>query len=109
MTLIDRHRASVLFIDMQDRLVPEVDLGDLVASMCERLMAWLGDQQAGVVVTEHYVDKLGNTVFLKSLRRRRVWIILHFRQSKSIRFKLLHLSGRLLCVGWSLMSVCSRP
>ncbi len=26
-------------------------------------MAWLGDQQAGVVVTENCVDKLGNTVF----------------------------------------------
>ncbi len=26
-------------------------------------MARLGDQQAGVVVTEHCVDKLGNTVF----------------------------------------------
>ena len=47
MTLIDRHRASVLFIDMQERLVPEVEFGNLVASMCERLMAWLGDQQAG--------------------------------------------------------------
>ena len=63
MTLIDRHRTSVLFIDMQERLVPEVELGDLFASMCERLMAWLGDQQGGVVVTEHCVDKLGNTVF----------------------------------------------
>ncbi len=35
MTLIDRHRTSVLFVDMQERLVPEVELGDLVASMCE--------------------------------------------------------------------------
>ena len=63
MTVIDRHRASVLFIDMQERLVPEVELGDLVASMCERLMAWLSDQQVGVVVTEHCAEKLGNTVF----------------------------------------------
>ena len=63
MTLIDRHRTSVRLVEMQERLVPEVELGDLVASMYERLMAWLGDQQAGVVVTEHCVDKLGNTVF----------------------------------------------
>ena len=63
MTLIDRHRASVLFIDMQQRLVPEVESGDLFASMCERVMTWLGDQQAGVVVTEHCVDKLGKIVF----------------------------------------------
>ena len=63
MTLIDRHRSSVLFIDMQERIVPEVDLGDLVAFMCERLMTWLSGQRVGVVVTEHCLDKLGNTVF----------------------------------------------
>jgi nicotinamidase-related amidase len=63
MAVIDRHRASVLFIDMQERLVPEVELGNLVALMCERLMAWLSDQQAAVVVTEHCAAKLGNTVF----------------------------------------------
>ena len=63
MTLIDRYWTSVLLIDVQERLLPEVELGDLVTSMCERLMAWLGDQQAGVVATEHCVDKLGNTIF----------------------------------------------
>ena len=63
MTVIDRHRSSMLFIDMQERLVPKVDLGDLVALMCERLMTWLSDQRFGAVVTEHCLDKLGNTVF----------------------------------------------
>ena len=63
MTLIDWHRTSVLFIDMQQRLVPEVESGDLIASMCERVMTGWGDQQAGVMVTEHCVDKLGKTVF----------------------------------------------
>ena len=93
MAVIDRHRASVLFIDMQERLVPEVEFGNLVASMCERLMAWLSDQQAAVVVTEHCAAKLGKTVF-KFRRRRRVWIRLHFRPSESIRSKLLRLSSR---------------
>jgi nicotinamidase-related amidase len=63
MAVIDQHRASVLFIDMQERLVPKVGEGYLVASMCERVMTWLSDQQAGVVVTEHCAEKLGNTVF----------------------------------------------
>ena len=63
MTLIDRCRSSALFIDMQERLVPEVDLGDLVALMCERSMTWLRGQRVGVVVTEHCLDELGNTVF----------------------------------------------
>ena len=63
MTLIDRHRPSVLFSDMQKRLVPEVELDDLVVSMCERLMIWLGYQQVDVMVTEHCRDRLSKTVF----------------------------------------------
>ena len=63
MTLIDRHRISVLFSDVQKRLLPEVELDDLVASMRERLMTWLGDQQVDVVVTEHCRDRLSKTVF----------------------------------------------
>ena len=62
MTLIDRHRISVLFSDVQKRLLPEVELDDLFASMRERLMTWLGDQQADVVVTEHCRDRLSKTV-----------------------------------------------
>ena len=93
MTLIDRHRSCVLFIDMQERLVPEVDLGDLVALMCERLMTWLSDQRVGLVVTE-YVSTNSATPFLKSRRQKRAWTRLHLPHSKSIRFKLLRPSSR---------------
>ena len=93
MTLIDRHRSSVLFIDMQERLVPEVDLGDQVALMCERLMTWLSDQRVGVVVTE-YVSTNSATPFLKSRRQKRALTKLHLPHSKSIRFKLLCPSSR---------------
>ena len=93
MTLIDRHRSCLLFIDMQERLVPELDLGDLVALMCERLMTWLGDQRVGLVVTE-YVSTNSATPFLKSRRQKRALTKLHLPHSKSIRSKLLRPSSR---------------
>ena len=93
MTLIDRHRSCVLFIDMQERLVPEVDLGDLVALICERLKTWLSDQRFGVVVTE-YISTNSATPFLKSRRQRRARRRLYLPHSKSIWVKLLRPSSR---------------
>jgi len=63
MTAIDRHRASVLLIDMQERLVPEVEAGVAIAEMARQVMTWLASQDATVVITEHFADKLGPTVF----------------------------------------------
>ncbi|MGB0359259.1 MAG: isochorismatase family protein [Litorivicinaceae bacterium] len=63
MTAINRHRASVLLIDMQERLVPEVDSGPLVAKMAHQVIEWFVELEASITVTEHCVDKLGATVF----------------------------------------------
>ena len=63
MTVIDRHRASVLLIDMQERLVPEVDAGVMIAEMARQVVTWLASQDATVVITEHCADKLGSTTF----------------------------------------------
>ena len=60
---IDRYRASVLLIDMQERLVPEVDSGPLVAEMAHQVIQWFAELEASITVTEHCVDKLGATVF----------------------------------------------
>ena len=63
MTAIDRHRASVLLIDMQERLVPEVEAGVAIAEMARQVVTWLASQDATVVITEHCADKLGPTGF----------------------------------------------
>ena len=63
MTVIDRHRASVLLIDMQERLVPEVNAGVMIAEMARQVVTWLASQHATLVITEHCADKLGATIF----------------------------------------------
>ena len=63
MTVIDRHRASVLLIDMQERLVPEIDAGVMIAEMARQVVTWLASQDATLVITEHCADKLGATIF----------------------------------------------
>jgi nicotinamidase-related amidase len=48
---------------MQERLVPEVDAGVMIAEMARQVVTWFASQDATVVITEHCADKLGSTTF----------------------------------------------
>ena len=59
---LDRHRASVLAIDIQTRLVPAVEDGEVVAKRASLVLQWMQTQDAEIVVTEHCPDKIGATM-----------------------------------------------
>lgn len=60
---IDRHRACVLAVDIQERLVTSIDQGPLIAAKAALFVEWLSAQNAPVAATEHVADKLGSTYF----------------------------------------------
>ena len=60
---LDRNRASVLAIDIQTRLVPAVEDGEVIAKRGSLVLQWVQTQDAEIVVTEHCPDKLGATMF----------------------------------------------
>ena len=60
---LDRHRTSVLAIDIQTRLVPAVDDGEVIAKRASLVLQWLQTQDTEIVVTEHCSDKIGATIF----------------------------------------------
>ena len=59
---LDRHRASVLAIDIQTRLVPAIEDGEVIAKRASLVLQWLQTQDAEIVVTEHCPDKIGATM-----------------------------------------------
>ena len=59
---LDRHRASVLAIDIQTRLVPAVEDGEVIAKRASLVLQWLQNRGAEIVVTEHCSDKIGATL-----------------------------------------------
>ena len=63
MIKLDRHRASVLVIDIQARLVPAVEDGNVIAKRASLVLQWLQTQDTEIVVTEHCPDKIGTTMF----------------------------------------------
>jgi nicotinamidase-related amidase len=60
---IDSHRACVLAVDIQERLVPSVDQGHLVATKAGLLVEWMAAQNTPIAITEHVSQKLGATHF----------------------------------------------
>ena len=60
---IDSHRACVLAVDIQERLVPTVDQGHLVATKAGLLVEWMAAQNTPIAITEHLSQKLGRTHF----------------------------------------------
>lgn len=60
---IDRHRACILAVDIQERLVTSIDQGPLIAAKAALFVEWLSAQNAPVAATEHVADKLGSTYF----------------------------------------------
>ena len=60
---IDSHRACVLAVDIQERLVPTVEKGDLVATKASLLVEWIAAQHTPIAITEHVSQKLGQTHF----------------------------------------------
>jgi nicotinamidase-related amidase len=60
---IDRHRACVLAVDIQERLVASIDQGPLIAAKAALFVEWLWAHNAPVAATEHVTNKLGSTYF----------------------------------------------
>lgn len=59
--LMDRDRAQLLLIDIQDRLAPHVAGGEVVTANCARLAQYARRLDVPVTLTEHYPKGLGPT------------------------------------------------
>ncbi|MBN9262001.1 MAG: hydrolase [Hyphomicrobium sp.] len=59
--LMDRDRAQLLLIDIQDRLAPHVAGGEAVTANCARLAQYARRLAVPVTLTEHYPKGLGPT------------------------------------------------
>ncbi len=59
--LMDRGRAQLLLIDIQDRLAPHVAGGEAVTANCARLARYARRLDVPVTLTEHYPKGLGPT------------------------------------------------
>jgi nicotinamidase-related amidase len=60
--LMQRGRAQLLVIDVQERLAPHVTGGDAVIANCRRLLAYAARLGVPATLTEHYPQGLGPTV-----------------------------------------------
>ena len=60
--LADRNRAQLLIIDVQERLAPHIEGGEVAAANCERLVRYARRLGVPVSITEHYPKGLGPTV-----------------------------------------------
>lgn len=62
MSLIKASNSVLLVVDIQEKLAPHIDQGDVVTENTRRLMRAALALNIPVIVTEHYSDGLGRTV-----------------------------------------------